>query len=58
MKRDTISFFRLSLAVIGYLIYNILFYSYPSGSILLLLGLFSLVRERSRMESIYSMPMY
>ena len=31
MKRDTISFFRLSLAVIGYLIYNILFYSYPSG---------------------------
>ena len=31
MKRDTISFFRLSLAVIGYLIYNILFYLYPSG---------------------------
>ena len=31
MKRDTISFFRLSLVIIGYLIYNILFYSYPSG---------------------------
>ena len=31
MKRDTISFFRLSLAIIGYLIYNILFYLYPSG---------------------------
>ena len=31
MKRDTISFFRLSLAIIGYLIFNILFYLYPSG---------------------------
>ena len=31
MKRDTISFFRLSFAIIGYLIYNILFYLYPSG---------------------------
>ena len=31
MKLDTVSFFRLSLAVIGYLIYNIIFYSYPSG---------------------------
>ena len=31
MKRDTISFFRLSLPIIGYLIFNILFYLYPSG---------------------------
>ena len=31
MKRDTISFFRLSLVIIGYLIYNVLFYLYPSG---------------------------
>jgi len=31
VKRDTISFFRLSFAIIGYLIYNILFYLYPSG---------------------------
>ena len=31
MKRDTVSFFRLSLVIIGYLIYNILFYLYPSG---------------------------
>ena len=31
MKRDTISFFRLSFAIIGYLIYNILFYLYPSA---------------------------
>ena len=31
MKRDTISFFRLSLDIIGYLIFNILFYLYPSG---------------------------
>ena len=31
MKRDTVSFFRLSFAIIGYLIYNILFYLYPSG---------------------------
>ena len=31
MKRDTISFFRFSFAIIGYLIYNILFYLYPSG---------------------------
>ena len=31
MKRDTVSFFRLSLVIIGYLIYNSLFYLYPSG---------------------------
>ena len=31
MKRDTVSFFRLSLVIIGYLIYNVLFYLYPSG---------------------------
>ena len=31
MKRDTVSFFRMSLVIIGYLIYNILFYLYPSG---------------------------
>ena len=31
MKRDTVSFFRLSLVIIGYLIYNSLFYFYPSG---------------------------
>ena len=31
MKRDTISFFRLSFAIIGYLIYNILSYLSPSG---------------------------
>ena len=33
MKRDTVSFFRLSLVIIGYLIYNILFYLYPSGDV-------------------------
>ncbi len=31
MKRDKVSFFRLSLVIIGYLIYNSLFYLYPSG---------------------------
>ena len=31
MKRDTVSFFRLSLVIIGYLIYNSLFYLYTSG---------------------------
>ena len=31
MKRDTEVFFRLSLVIIGYLIYNVLFYLYPSG---------------------------
>ena len=31
MKRNTVSFFRLSLVIIGYLIYNVLFYLYPSG---------------------------
>ena len=31
MKRDTVSFFRLSLVIIGYIIYNSLFYFYPSG---------------------------
>ena len=31
MKRDMVSFFRLSLVIIGYLIYNSLFYLYPSG---------------------------
>ena len=31
MKRHTVSFFRLSLVIIGYLIYNSLFYLYPSG---------------------------
>jgi len=33
MKRDTISFFRLSFAIIGYLIYNILSYLSPSGDV-------------------------
>ena len=33
MKRDTVSFFRMSLVIIGYLIYNVLFYLYPSGEI-------------------------
>ena len=33
MKRDTVSFFRLSLVIIGYLIYNVLFYLYPSGEV-------------------------
>ena len=31
MKRNTVSFFRLSLVIIGYIIYNSLFYFYPSG---------------------------
>ena len=31
MKRNTVSFFRLSLVFIGYIIYNSLFYFYPSG---------------------------
>lgn len=31
MKRNTVSFFRLSLVLIGYLLYNVLFYLYPSG---------------------------
>ena len=33
MKRDTVSFFRLSLVIIGYLIYNVLFYLYPSREV-------------------------
>lgn len=31
MKRNTVSFFRLSLVIIGYFIYNVLIYLYPSG---------------------------
>ena len=31
MKRNTVRFFRLSLVIIGYIIYNSLFYFYPSG---------------------------
>ena len=31
MKRNIVSFFRLSLVLIGYLLYNVLFYLYPSG---------------------------
>ena len=31
MKRNTVSFSRLSLVIIGYIIYNSLFYFYPSG---------------------------
>ena len=33
MKRDTVSFFRLILVIIGYLIYNVLFYLYPSREV-------------------------
>ena len=33
MKRNTVSFFRLSLVIIGYIIYNVIFYLYPSGEI-------------------------
>ena len=33
MKRNTVSFFRLSLVIIGYLLYNVLFYLYPSGEV-------------------------
>lgn len=33
MKRNTVSFFRLSLVLIGYLLYNVLFYLYPYGAV-------------------------
>ena len=33
MKRNTVSFFRLSLVIIGYIIYNVIFYLYPSGDV-------------------------
>ena len=40
MKRDTVSFFRLILVIIGYLIYNVIFYLYPSGEIPSFAGFF------------------
>ena len=40
MKRNTVSFFRLSLVIIGYIIYNVVFYLYPSGEIPSFAGFF------------------
>ena len=40
MKRNTVSFFRLSLVIIGYIIYNVIFYLYPSGEIPSFAGFF------------------
>ena len=40
MKRYTVSFFRLSLVIIGYIIYNVIFYLYPSGEIPSFAGFF------------------
>mgnify|MGYP000936331323 FL=1 len=40
MKRDTVSFFRLSLVIIGYLLYNVLFYLYPYGAVPSFAGFF------------------
>ena len=40
MKRNTVSFFRLSLVLIGYLLYNVLFYLYPSGAVPSFAGFF------------------
>ena len=40
MKRYTVSFFRLSLVIIGYIIYNVIFYLYPSGEIPFFAGFF------------------
>ena len=40
MKRNTVSFFRMSLVLIGYLLYNVLFYLYPSGEVPSFAGFF------------------
>ena len=40
MKRNTVSFFRLSLVIIGYIIYNVIFYLYPPGEIPSFAGFF------------------
>ena len=40
MKRNTVSFFRLSLVIIGYIIYNVIFYLYSSGEIPSFAGFF------------------
>ena len=40
MKRNSVSFLRLSLVIIGYIIYNVIFYLYPSGEIPSFAGFF------------------